>query len=148
MFLEQWFPLQPLLGEEGAWSRAFWERIMAVKSVVNQELEQCKKSGTLQAGLGGEALLHCTPSLRRDLEQLGEELHFVLLVSAVRLETLGEEGDDPLKGLRVVLSPSPHPKCPRCWHHAEDLGGSAAHPELCGRCVRNLEGDGETRRVA
>ncbi|MEW5824850.1 MAG: zinc finger domain-containing protein [Pseudomonadota bacterium] len=36
----------------------------------------------------------------------------------------------------------------RCWHHREDVGNHAAHPELCGRCVENVDGAGETRRFA
>ena len=40
-------------------------------------------------------------------------------------------------------------KCDRCWHHREDVGSHAEHPELCGRCISNLpEGPGEERRYA
>ncbi|MGL5160791.1 MAG: zinc finger domain-containing protein, partial [Plesiomonas shigelloides] len=39
-------------------------------------------------------------------------------------------------------------KCPRCWHYAADIGSVAAHPTLCGRCVTNIAGDGETRKFA
>jgi isoleucyl-tRNA synthetase len=34
----------------------------------------------------------------------------------------------------------------RCWHYRADVGRHAAHPELCGRCVENVEGGGEDRR--
>jgi isoleucyl-tRNA synthetase len=50
--------------------------------------------------------------------------------------------------LRVVVRRSPHAKCTRCWHHRADVGQDANHPELCGRCVENVEGSGETRRFA
>jgi isoleucyl-tRNA synthetase len=36
----------------------------------------------------------------------------------------------------------------RCWHHRPDIGTDANHPELCGRCVTNLDGDGEERHYA
>jgi isoleucyl-tRNA synthetase len=36
----------------------------------------------------------------------------------------------------------------RCWHRRPDIGGDAGHPELCSRCVSNLEGPGETRSFA
>ena len=29
--------------------------------------------------------------------------------------------------------------------HREDVGAHAKHPQLCGRCVSNVDGDGETR---
>jgi hypothetical protein len=32
----------------------------------------------------------------------------------------------------------------RCWHFRADVGSHAEHPELCGRCVDNVDGAGET----
>jgi isoleucyl-tRNA synthetase len=39
-------------------------------------------------------------------------------------------------------------KCDRCWHYADDVGQDTAHPTICGRCVSNLHGAGETRHIA
>jgi isoleucyl-tRNA synthetase len=39
-------------------------------------------------------------------------------------------------------------KCARCWHYCDDVGASPEHPVLCGRCVSNLFGAGETRHFA
>ena len=46
---------------------------------------------------------------------------------------------------RIVATPTSKPKCVRCWHHRGDVGAHAAHPLLCGRCVSNVDGAGETR---
>ena len=51
-------------------------------------------------------------------------------------------------GLWILVRPSEHAKCVRCWHHREDVGMNTAHPELCGRCVENVDGSGEQRRYA
>jgi len=51
-----------------------------------------------------------------------------------------------LEGLKVKAVASRYPKCVRCWHHREDVGSHPAHPQLCGRCVENVEGEGEVRR--
>jgi isoleucyl-tRNA synthetase len=48
----------------------------------------------------------------------------------------------------VKVTPSTATKCERCWHYREDVGTDEAHPSLCGRCVSNLFGAGETRKVA
>ncbi len=48
-------------------------------------------------------------------------------------------------GLWIAARASEHAKCVRCWHHREDVGTHAEHPELCGRCVQNVAGPGETR---
>jgi isoleucyl-tRNA synthetase len=46
------------------------------------------------------------------------------------------------------VTPASAAKCLRCWHKRADVGADARHPELCGRCVVNLEDGGETRRYA
>jgi isoleucyl-tRNA synthetase len=50
--------------------------------------------------------------------------------------------------IQASASASKHAKCERCWHYRADVGQDAAHPTLCGRCVSNLYGAGETRTVA
>jgi isoleucyl-tRNA synthetase len=48
----------------------------------------------------------------------------------------------------IESSASEHAKCVRCWHHRPDVGSNDEHPELCGRCVDNVSGDGEPRSYA
>jgi isoleucyl-tRNA synthetase len=36
----------------------------------------------------------------------------------------------------------------RWKHYREDVGSDPEHPEICSRCVENVVGPGETRRVA
>ncbi|MFO7582221.1 zinc finger domain-containing protein, partial [Guyparkeria sp.] len=59
-------------------------------------------------------------------------------VEAESIEGVGE--------LAVRIAPAEAEKCERCWHFRPDVGTHAAHPTLCGRCIENIEGDGETRR--
>jgi isoleucyl-tRNA synthetase len=85
------------------------------------------------------------------LDQLGDELRFVLITSEAILKPLTEGAGasaTELSGLKVSVAASAHTKCVRCWHHRADVGAHAAHPELCGRCISNIEGPGEARRFA
>ena len=59
-------------------------------------------------------------------------------------EAVGTE----LPGLQLLVRPAPGTKCVRCWHRLEDVGSHAAHPELCGRCIDNVDGAGEVRQYA
>jgi isoleucyl-tRNA synthetase len=56
-----------------------------------------------------------------------------------------EPAADAGPGIFLRITPSVHTKCVRCWHHRPDVGANAAHPELCGRCVSNIDGPGERR---
>jgi isoleucyl-tRNA synthetase len=52
------------------------------------------------------------------------------------------------EALTVQVTASQATKCERCWHYADDIGHKADHPTICGRCVSNLHGAGEIRKVA
>ena len=119
---------------------AFWEQVQAVN----------RKE--LRANLAADATLYVDDRLAGLLARLGDELRFVTITSTATLAPLADAPadlpDSAVAGLKVRVAPSPHDKCVRCWHHRPDIGAHADHPELCGRCVTNLEGDGEERHYA
>ena len=95
--------------------------------------------------------MFCDESLMNTLNALGDELRFVLITSAARLAPLSavnEAIETDVEGLQVRVAASDGSKCARCWHHREDVGQSLAHPELCFRCIDNVDGDGEVRLYA
>jgi isoleucyl-tRNA synthetase len=119
-------------------------------------LERLRNAGEIGANLQAEVTLYCGSEIHQRLAKLEDELRFVLITSTASLEKVTEtppaeamhytleNGDE----LWVAVSASPHQKCTRCWHYREDVGSHAEHPELCGRCVDNVAGDGESRRFA
>jgi isoleucyl-tRNA synthetase len=48
----------------------------------------------------------------------------------------------------IWVTKSGDEKCIRCWHKRPDVGENPEHPEICARCVENVTGPGETRRIA
>jgi len=84
------------------------------------------------------------------LQALGEELRFVFITSAAEALPAGERppGAVAESGCWIEAEAVDWPKCIRCWHRRADVGCSPAHPEICGRCVSNIEGPGEARRHA
>jgi len=71
-----------------------------------------------------------------------EALRFVFITSYANVEKRSGSG------LTFKVAASKHAKCDRCWHYREDVGASAEHPTICGRCVSNLFGEGEKRTHA
>ncbi len=57
----------------------------------------------------------------------------------------GEAVAAGVPGVWIRVQPCPQPKCVRCWQHRADVGASAEHPQLCGRCIGNLSMPGEVR---
>jgi isoleucyl-tRNA synthetase len=83
---------------------------------------------------------------------LQDELRFLLITSQARVvatETPAEHGvPSGSEGVWIEVAPSTQPKCVRCWHLRSDVGSDPRHPELCARCVVNIEGPGEERQFA
>jgi isoleucyl-tRNA synthetase len=158
VFLETWFDLPQVYGagaaQDSGFDLAYWNRILAVREAVSRELEKMRVAGAIGSGLDADVDLYCDGELYADLTRLGEELRFVLITSDARVHAAGERDDLALQAecragaLWLKGSVSPHAKCVRCWHHREDVGSNTEHPELCGRCVDNVAGEGEPRRFA
>ena len=125
---------------------------MEVKSTVNKELESKRADKLIGSGLSAEVDLFCDEELTHLLQQLGEELRFVLIVSRASIHPMSSADVDSVQteinSLKLKVIGSAYSKCERCWHHRADVGLDQAHPSLCERCVNNIEGQGEQRNFA
>lgn len=151
VFYETWYEGLAELPENAELGRDYWRRIFGVKEAVNKRLEEARARGEIKGSLSAEVTLYCDGELAADLEYLGEELRFVLITSEATVRPVSEADGAEMTsydGLRVKVAPATHTKCERCWHHREDVGANADYEELCGRCITNVEGPGETRSFA
>ena len=119
---------------------AKWARIREIREAVNKDIEVLREKGEVGSSLQANVVLTAPPADHALLATLGDDLRFVFITSAIELEA----GKD----LSVSASASKDVKCERCWHYVADVGADAEHPTLCGRCISNLYGAGETRKVA
>ncbi|TAJ52049.1 MAG: isoleucine--tRNA ligase [Nevskiaceae bacterium] len=117
-----------------------WPSLLAARDAVRKELEGLRIAGTIGASLQAEVVVQTEGTSLETLRQVEPELRFWLQTSSVRVEP-GEGGS-----LKVLAQPSAYGKCDRCWHYREDVGQHPGHETICGRCVSNIEGPGETRR--
>lgn len=151
VFLEEWYV--PEIDEAGAEQRKqYWGGLMPVRDEVNKQLEKLRVAKTIGSALDAEVTLYCNDKIQQQLQQIGDELRFVMMTSYATVKSLNEKSEDAIdtevEGLAITVVPSEHPKCVRCWHHREDVGSHDKHPELCERCIDNIEGEGEQRRYA
>ncbi|QJR82073.1 isoleucine--tRNA ligase [Alteromonas pelagimontana] len=152
VFTQSWYSGFDNFASSGAFNDDFWHQILAVKDAANQAMEQARKEGRLGGSLEAEIRLYADDNLFQQLSQLENELRFVLITSGAVLAPLADKTDDAqeteVKGLWIEVTKSAGEKCVRCWHHREDVGTDASHPELCQRCITNVDGEGEVRQYA
>ncbi len=149
VFLAEWYSLPEVSAD--TFSDSYWELIAQVKDAVNKVLEAKRTAGEVGGSLGAEVVLYCDEALQVELQKLANELRFVLITSTAEVRALNEAQNaesTEVSGLLVAVKKSEHAKCARCWHHRADVGANTAHPEICLRCVENVEGAGEARSFA
>jgi len=136
--------------------RRWWSDLLRIRETGARVLEGMRRDGNIGSSLDATVVIHADESIVERYKEVADELHFFFIVSELRLD----RGAQPehavlteLEGADVYVSAnvSDAPKCVRCWHHRPDVGTRADHPELCGRCIENVEalegkGAGENRR--
>ncbi|KAB2968263.1 isoleucine--tRNA ligase [Zoogloea sp.] len=120
-----------------------WAALRTIRADVQKEIEAVRTAGQVGSSLQAEVEIRAAGSRFDLLASLGDDLRFVLICSKTTLTRVADETAEA-----IIVTPSTHAKCDRCWHYREDVGHDAAHPELCGRCTSNLHGAGEARSAA
>ena len=129
-----------------------WPTFISLKADVARDLERLRSAGTIGAPLQAEVTIFASRAHALRLAALQDELRFVFITSQARIvesdTPIGDAVASSVEGVWIQVKPSSEPKCVRCWHLRSDVGEDPKHPELCARCVVNVEGPGEERRFA
>jgi isoleucyl-tRNA synthetase len=149
VFLETWHQLPEVSAAD-----IEWPALLQLRGDVTRELERLRDAGSIGAPLDAEVDVYCAPQEYERFSALGDELRFFFITSHARVHRI--EGEPPAaavpaanigrSGVWIVVKPTSDPKCIRCWQHRPDVGSNPRHPEICGRCVSNVDGPGEERR--
>ncbi|HHN8349716.1 TPA: isoleucine--tRNA ligase [Morganella morganii] len=152
VFTEEWYDGLFGLNAQDSMNDDYWATLLAVRGEVNKVLEQARADKLIGGSLEAAVTLYADDALAAQLNSLGNELRFVLLTSQADVKPLSAAPESAvnseLDGLRIGFGKAEGSKCPRCWHYATDIGQDSEHPELCGRCVTNVAGNGEERKFA
>ncbi|GIU51644.1 isoleucine--tRNA ligase [Shewanella sp. KT0246] len=152
VFTEEWYQGLESVTLDGDLSDDYWQQLLTVRNEVNKVLEQARRDKRIGGSLEAEVTLYADSELAAQLAKVDNELRFVLLTSKTDVETVESAPTDAIEtelaSLKLMVAKSSAQKCDRCWHYSEDVGTIESHSTLCGRCVTNIEGDGEHRDFA
>lgn len=152
VFVTQWYDQLRSLSDTEKLNNAYWQNIRTLRDEVNKEIERLRAAKLLGSGLEAVVDLYVQEPQYTDFSLLREEMRFVMIASEVALHPWKDKPDHAIATaiphLALVITATPEKKCVRCWHRRSDVGDVEKHPELCGRCVTNVEGPGEVRLYA
>ena len=141
VFEENWYNI-PAHGLEAAQILA-WQEVISTRALAAKEIEVLRAQNLVGSSLQAELEFYVSGESFAALSRLEDDLRFVTITSSAKVYKVASEAEQ-----KVVVKPSAHQKCDRCWHYRADVGADKAHPHICGRCVSNLFGKGEARKYA
>ena len=132
--------LSDLENFESDLSKEDWNRLIEIKEEVNQSIEASRSQGDIKGSLDASISLCLDSADFKLVKRFASEIHFFFIFS----ECVISEGNS----LKISVTKSEADKCVRCLHRNKSVGASKDHPELCHRCVINIDGPGEDREFA
>lgn len=117
-----------------------FDKLLALREQMAKVLEPMRGNGVIGAALDAEIAVSANAETAAKWQPLADELRFLFISGDVSVTAVNADE------VFVLAQPSTKTKCVRCWHHRADVGVDERHPELCGRCVSNIEGPGEDRK--
>ena len=150
LYATRYAGLDEVLNDEQADQR--WQLIIDARNEVLKKIEKLRVDGKIGSALDAHVSLFADSDMAQALAGLEDELRFVLITSQAKLDTLDQALENAMttdvESLKVAVNAVTDEKCVRCWHRRPDIGENQNHPELCLRCVTNVDGDGEIRSFA
>jgi isoleucyl-tRNA synthetase len=149
IFMQTWHELPPIADAPALLEH--WGQVLTLRADVSKELEQLRVVGKIGSALAAEVELYVAgTAMGSAITRIGADLRFVFITSAVHVRqgTHADAVQSRIAGVGIRVVRSDGMKCERCWHYRHDLGDDPEHPQLCGRCVSNLFGEGEIRPYA
>jgi isoleucyl-tRNA synthetase len=129
-----------------------WDSLIALKADVARELERLRALGSLGSSLEADVTVFMPEVLAPRFDLMRDELRFLLITGQARLATTAALPANAVKATQedvwIEVKPSENPKCVRCYQLRGDVGSNPNHPDICARCVLNVEGPGEERYFA
>ena len=110
-----------------------------------------RRDKIIGSSLDAEVDIYCSDKIHTALLELESELRFVFITSEALIHRLGDKPKDAVdvdENLALRVRKSSYQKCVRCWHFIADVGSNLDYPEICGRCIDNISGQGEVRAHA
>ncbi len=152
VFTGTWYAGLPAVDTTSSLDNEFWQTIMKIKTEVNSALEKARNEKTIGGSLEAKVIVYVNEEKASLLAKLKDELRFVLITSEAEVKNLSEKTETAIalndSNVFVDVLVAEGEKCARCWHHKPEVGSDPKHPELCNRCIDNVDGDGEVRHYA
>jgi isoleucyl-tRNA synthetase len=115
-----------------------WERLLAIREQVLDELEGLRQQKQIGSSLEAIVTVNANPKTFGLLKAYQADLATLFIVSEVVLSMEPNLSQDVKLGFQKAQDT--YKKCERCWNYRQAVGVNPEHPTLCDRCVEAIGG--------
>jgi isoleucyl-tRNA synthetase len=122
--------------ENAVFANMGWNSFLGIRQEVLKKIEEVRTRGEIGSSLEAKIEItvpeDSTGAILNALQKNGR-LSELLIVSESKVFCDGKtaQGGD----LKIKVSRTNLPKCPRCWVHNNEIGRSSEYPDLCPKCA-------------
>ena len=127
-----------------------WSSILTLREAVNKELEIKRKEAVIGNSLEARVEIYTPDDKVFAFFNTDKKLwNMVFIISQVNIEKLtkhdylkielAEMNIEGFGSFKVRVERAKGKKCTRCWNYCENVGLNAEHPELCERCLKQIQ---------
>ncbi len=144
VFTLTWYDGLRALPADAKLSRDDFATLQALREGATKAMEPLRAGKLIGSSLDAEIQIEAPAELVSKLTNIEAELRFFLMSSDAKFMPV--QSDQAIKittnlgEVKINAVASTAVKCVRCWHHRADVGSDNGHPELCQRCVENVDG--------
>jgi len=111
-----------------------WTELSNVRSFVLKALEEARRDRLIGNSLEAKVIVKSGPDTHRLLESFGPLLPSVFIVSQVEFFADTDVEEPAISVLKAAGA-----KCVRCWNYRMSVGQDPDYPDICERCIMQLE---------
>ena len=119
-----------------------WDKLVEVRDDINPFLEEARAAKLIGKPLEAKVVVSCDDEEYKFLENKGEDLEALLIVSQVEIKKGADGGKcEKFDGISVKVEKADGEKCERCWKYGHGTGSHGEHTTLCERCAQVVAED-------
>ncbi|MCX8093323.1 MAG: isoleucine--tRNA ligase [Candidatus Goldbacteria bacterium] len=117
-----------------------WEILLQLREIVFKKIEEQRDKKIIKHPYEAWVTIkYKSKKLDEILQRFKDEMEQIFIVSKINYikEQMTDEPWD--KNIEVTVIKAQSEKCARCWRYIETVGKNTNHPDICDRCLNNLE---------
>jgi isoleucyl-tRNA synthetase len=118
-----------------------WERLRALRSLVNERIEPMRRDKVIGSSLQADVVISLDPDDTKTFDWLrGLDFAEICIVASIIIDSnYNHPGDEPAPIASIVAMATTHNKCGRCWRHLPEVSADGALCSRCDKVVRAMD---------